>query len=54
LLGFNKTGANGLSFLSGQMLRDIAAAHKLSVTEIDHTKYTSNIIFVIKKEGQAF
>lgn len=52
LLGFNKTGANGLSFLSGQMLRDIAAAHSLSVTEIDNTKYTSNIIFVIKKEGQ--
>jgi hypothetical protein len=53
LLGFNKTGANGLSFLSGQMVRDIAAVHSLSVTEIDNTKYTSNIIFVIKKEGQA-
>jgi 2-polyprenyl-3-methyl-5-hydroxy-6-metoxy-1,4-benzoquinol methylase len=52
LLGFNKTGANGLSFISGQMLRDIAATHRLSVTEIDNTKYTSNIIFVIKKEGQ--
>jgi 1-acyl-sn-glycerol-3-phosphate acyltransferase len=52
LLSFNKTGANGLSFLSGQMVRDIAANHSLLVTEIDHTKYTSNIIFVIKKEGQ--
>ena len=52
LLGFNKTGKDGLSFLSGQMLRDIAAVHDLSVAEIDNTKYTSNIIFVLKKEGQ--
>jgi 1-acyl-sn-glycerol-3-phosphate acyltransferase len=52
-IGFNKTGKDGLSFLSGQMLRELASAHGMSCTEVDNTKYTSNIIFVIKKEGQA-
>ena len=46
--GFNKTSGNGLSFLSGNFIREIAAQQKVECTEIDQTKFTSNIIFVIK------
>jgi uncharacterized protein len=46
--GFNKTSGNGLSFLSAGFIREIAAQQKAECTEIDQTKFTSNIIFVIK------
>ncbi|MFT3932344.1 MAG: 1-acyl-sn-glycerol-3-phosphate acyltransferase [Chitinophagaceae bacterium] len=49
IIGFNKTTAEGLSFLSGNMIKEIAAAHQIQCTEIDETKFTSNIIFVLKK-----
>jgi len=49
LIGFNKTTAKGLSFLSGSLIREIAAAHQLECREIDQTKYTSNMMFIIKK-----
>ena len=47
-IGFNKTTREGLSFLSGQLVRDIAKANHMQCVEVDQTKYTSNIIFVIK------
>ena len=49
IIGFNKTSGNGLFFLSGSMIKEIAAAHGLECREIDETTYTSNIIFVLKQ-----
>jgi uncharacterized protein len=46
--GFNKTSAEGLSFFSGNFIREIAERHNIECTEIAQAKYTSNIIFVIK------
>jgi 1-acyl-sn-glycerol-3-phosphate acyltransferase len=48
LFGFNKTTGSGLSFLSGRMISDMAAAHHMECRKIDETKYTSNVIFVIQ------
>ncbi len=48
-IGFNKTSSKPLSFLSSARLRGIVAANGASVLQIDNTRYTSNIIFVIKK-----
>jgi 1-acyl-sn-glycerol-3-phosphate acyltransferase len=52
ILGFNKTGEKGLSFISGKALKELAAAHGLQCTQIDNSRYTSNVIFVIRKEGK--
>jgi 1-acyl-sn-glycerol-3-phosphate acyltransferase len=49
LIGFNKTTAEGLSFLSGAMIREVAAENDLECIEIDQTKFTSNMLFVLKK-----
>lgn len=48
ILRFNKTKA-GLSFLSGSMIRQIAAAHDMDCTERDNDSSTSNVIFMLKK-----
>jgi len=48
-IGFNKTGADGLSFISGSRIKEIAANNGATTEQIDNTQYTSNIIFVIKK-----
>ena len=48
--GFNKTAGKGLSYLSAARIKNIAAANKMQCIEIDHTKYTSNIIFALKYE----
>ena len=47
-LKFNKT-ERPLSFVSSSRIREIVAASGASVEQIDNTRYTSNIIFVIKK-----
>jgi len=47
-IGFNKASKGGLFYLSAQMLQDIAAANNMQYAVIDETRYTSNIIFVIK------
>lgn len=49
ILGFNKTYGNGLSFLSGNLIKNIAKDQKLEFVELDHSKFTSNVIFVLKK-----
>jgi 2-polyprenyl-3-methyl-5-hydroxy-6-metoxy-1,4-benzoquinol methylase len=51
--GFNKTTENGLSYISGSLIREIADEQKMQCTEIDPSKYTSNMIFVIKKTPAA-
>ena len=50
ILGFNKTSGNGLSFLSGNLIKQVARDQQLEVVELDDTKFTSNIIFVLNKE----
>ncbi|MBC7536940.1 MAG: 1-acyl-sn-glycerol-3-phosphate acyltransferase [Ferruginibacter sp.] len=54
-MGFNKTTADGLSFLSGKMIHQVADDLKMECREIDDTKYTSNIVFVLKhKEKEKY
>ena len=48
ITGFNKTSGNGLSFLSGNLIREIANNKQLRCVELDNTKFTSNIIFVLE------
>lgn len=48
IFGFNKTTLKSLSFLSGSLIKDIAALHGMSCTEIDETRFTSNMVFVIR------
>jgi uncharacterized protein len=50
LFGFNKTAPGGLSFLSGNMVRQLAAERGMDCCEIDKTKFTSNVIFVIQRK----
>ena len=50
VLRFNKTSGNGLSFLSGELIREIANTEQLDCIELDNTKFTSNVIFVLKKQ----
>jgi len=49
IFSFNKTSDKPLSFLSSSRLREIAAKYGASIEQIDNTRYTSNVIFVIKK-----
>lgn len=49
VLNFNKTKDTGLSFLSGTMIREIAAANNLACNEVPDSKLTSNTIFILKK-----
>ena len=51
ILGFNKTSGNGLSFLSGNLIREIANTRQLDCIELDNGKFTSNVIFVLKKQS---
>jgi 1-acyl-sn-glycerol-3-phosphate acyltransferase len=50
IVRFNKTSADGLSFLSGNLIKDIAKSQQLDCLELDNTKFTSNIIFELKKK----
>ncbi|RZL12763.1 MAG: methyltransferase domain-containing protein, partial [Pedobacter sp.] len=49
LIGFNKTSGEKLSFLSGNFVRQLAALNNFDCREIDNTRFTSNIVFVLKK-----
>ncbi len=51
LLKFNKS-ANDLHFLRATDIRRIATDLGCSVEMIDHTKFTSNVIFVIRKQDE--
>lgn len=48
LLGFNKTGDQPLSFFSSSTIREIVQRNGATIEQIDNTKYTSNVIFIIK------
>jgi 2-polyprenyl-3-methyl-5-hydroxy-6-metoxy-1,4-benzoquinol methylase len=49
LFNFNKTGLNGLSFLSGSYIRETANQHGMECKEIRDSNITSNTIFVLRK-----
>jgi 1-acyl-sn-glycerol-3-phosphate acyltransferase len=49
LLNFNKTKETGLSFLSGTMIRSLAAEKNMPCSEMPDSKHTSNTIFVLGK-----
>ena len=51
--GFNKTTVQGLSFLSGEMVRRVAAEHGLSLATSDSTRFTSNVLFILRKPKTA-
>ncbi len=53
LFGFNKTGGKRLSFLSGKNLREMAAELEMACHETIDSDYTSNTIFVLKKQSKA-
>lgn len=48
LLNFNKTRETGLSFLSGTMIRNLAAEKNMTCYEMPDSKRTSNTIFILK------
>ncbi len=50
-LGFNKTSGEPLSFISASRIREIAAKYGASVEQIDNTRFTSNVVFIIRKNG---
>ncbi|MEO6548364.1 MAG: 1-acyl-sn-glycerol-3-phosphate acyltransferase [Ferruginibacter sp.] len=52
LIGFNKTTPEGLSFLPGNLVRDIALQQGIGYQEIDQSKFTSNIIYCLKNQQQ--
>ncbi len=47
VFNFNKTKKTGLSFLSGKMIRTLAAAKNMRVKEIADSRVTSNTIFIL-------
>ncbi len=49
IIKFNKTGVQGLNFISGKLIREIASKHQMNCKEISDSKITSNTIFVIEK-----
>ncbi len=48
-MGFNKTSDKPLSFLSSSHLRKVVTANGGTMEQIDNTRFTSNVIFVIRK-----
>ena len=48
--GFNKVTDKGLSFLPGNLVREIAYRQGIGYSEIDQTKFTSNIIYLLKNQ----
>ncbi len=48
VFNFNKTKETGLSFFSGNMIKEMAAEKIMDCTEIADSKLTSNTIFILK------
>ncbi|MEO5892549.1 MAG: 1-acyl-sn-glycerol-3-phosphate acyltransferase [Ferruginibacter sp.] len=51
LFAFNKTTDKGLSFLPGNLVKEIAARKSIGYSEIDESKFTSNIIYLLKMDA---
>lgn len=50
VLHFNKTKETGLNFLSGNMIRKMAAENNMDCSEIADSRVTSNTIFILKRK----
>ncbi|MBK8587067.1 MAG: class I SAM-dependent methyltransferase [Bacteroidetes bacterium] len=48
IFSFNMTGENELSFLSGSTIRKIVASYDVTINEIENSRITSNVLFIIK------
>lgn len=48
MFGFNKTSFDGLTFISGQKIVNLATEHHMKVTVVDNTRFTSNITYLIE------
>ncbi|MEI9944626.1 MAG: 1-acyl-sn-glycerol-3-phosphate acyltransferase [Chitinophagaceae bacterium] len=51
LIRFNKSKDKGLSFFSGQSIKELAGLHQMECGEIRDSKITSNTIFVLRKKA---
>jgi SAM-dependent methyltransferase len=49
IFGFNKTGEKGLSFLSSELIVNLAEKNNLRLEKIDTARFTSNVVFVLRK-----
>ncbi|HRH67144.1 MAG TPA: 1-acyl-sn-glycerol-3-phosphate acyltransferase, partial [Bacteroidia bacterium] len=49
VFSFNKTSSAGLSFLSASMIHDLASQFDMVVKELDTTRLTSNVVFVLRR-----
>jgi 2-polyprenyl-3-methyl-5-hydroxy-6-metoxy-1,4-benzoquinol methylase len=47
--GFNKADGNRLYFFSGKKIRQVAEDHGFKTEVVDHTRLTSNMLYVLKK-----
>ena len=48
---FNKTSHHRLSFISGTFIKEIANEMKMECLEMDNTKLTSNIIYILRNKN---
>jgi 1-acyl-sn-glycerol-3-phosphate acyltransferase len=49
VFNFNKVSESGLSFISSNLIYTFVKNNNLSIAEVDSTKLTSNITFILKK-----
>ena len=47
--GFNKSDQNRLYFFSGKTIQQVATRHNMQAEIIDSSRFTSNVLFVLKK-----
>ena len=47
--GFNKVGKNKLFFTSSSKIKEIVSANGMTMEILDNTKFTSNLVYIIKK-----
>jgi 2-polyprenyl-3-methyl-5-hydroxy-6-metoxy-1,4-benzoquinol methylase len=49
--GFNKSDNNHLYFFSGKKIKKMAEYHGFAIREFDNTRLTSNLYYILEKEG---
>ena len=52
LLHFNQTAYDNLFFFSGKKIQGIACQNDFMIKRIDKTKFTSNMIYILKRKGE--
>jgi uncharacterized protein len=51
---FNKTSGHPLEFLSGSLIKDLAASHQMDCRALNDSDYTSNRLFVITHQVKTY